>query len=37
MVADKFVQIELNRAVWSVPEHYTNLTPVGSGAYGAVW
>ena len=27
---------ELNKTVWSVPEHYTNLTPVGTGAYGTL-
>lgn len=32
-----FYTVELNKAVWEVPERYTNLTPVGSGAYGQVW
>lgn len=37
MVAERFVQVELNKTVWMVPDHYENLTPIGSGAYGAVW
>ena len=37
MAADNFVQVELNKTTWMVPAHYTNLTPIGSGAYGAVW
>ncbi|CAL2041054.1 CBN-PMK-1 protein [Caenorhabditis brenneri] len=28
--------VELNRSVWVVPEYYTNLTPIGTGAYGTV-
>ncbi|KAJ1166068.1 hypothetical protein NDU88_006478 [Pleurodeles waltl] len=28
-----FYRQELNKTVWEVPERYTNLTPVGSGAY----
>ncbi|KAJ1161731.1 hypothetical protein NDU88_002212 [Pleurodeles waltl] len=31
-----FYRQELNKTVWEVPERYTNLTPVGSGAYGSV-
>lgn len=29
--------VELNRSVWVVPNHYINLTPIGTGAYGTVW
>lgn len=32
-----FYTIELNRTVWTIPDHYQNLTPVGTGAYGTVW
>uniref|UniRef100_A0A8R1DP73 mitogen-activated protein kinase n=1 Tax=Caenorhabditis japonica TaxID=281687 RepID=A0A8R1DP73_CAEJA len=28
--------VELNRSVWVVPNYYTNLTPIGTGAYGTV-
>ncbi|TMS38676.1 hypothetical protein L596_005347 [Steinernema carpocapsae] len=31
-----YYAVELNKAVWVVPEHYQNLTPVGTGAYGTV-
>ncbi|XP_054714023.1 LOW QUALITY PROTEIN: mitogen-activated protein kinase 14-like [Uloborus diversus] len=31
-----FVQIELNKTLWEVPERYQSLAPVGSGAYGQV-
>jgi len=31
-----FHQVELNKTVWEVPEKYTNLTAIGSGAYGQV-
>lgn len=34
---DGFIRVELNRTVWEVPERYTNLQPVGAGAYGQVW
>ncbi|GMT26003.1 hypothetical protein PFISCL1PPCAC_17300, partial [Pristionchus fissidentatus] len=27
---------EMNKTVWAIPEHYINLTPVGTGAYGMV-
>lgn len=33
---ENFIQVELNRTVWEVPEKYQNLLPVGSGAYGQV-
>jgi p38 MAP kinase len=33
---DNFVQIELNKTTWDMPEGYQNLNPVGSGAYGQV-
>lgn len=29
--------IEINNAEWRVPTRYTNLTPLGQGAYGLVW
>ena len=32
-----FHRIELNKTVWDVPVKYTNLLPVGAGAYGQVW
>ena len=32
-----FYRIELNKAVWDVPEKYTKLSPIGMGAYGQVW
>ncbi|CAI4227982.1 unnamed protein product [Auanema sp. JU1783] len=35
-VRNGFHKVELNRTVWIVPEHYQNLTPVGTGAYGSV-
>jgi p38 MAP kinase len=35
-VKDGFYQVELNKTVWSVPQRYQNLSPVGSGAYGQV-
>ncbi|KAL7079382.1 hypothetical protein ACQ4LE_001391 [Meloidogyne hapla] len=31
-----FYTIELNKSVWVIPECYQKLTPVGTGAYGAV-
>lgn len=31
-----FYQLELNKTIWEVAERYTNLAPVGSGAYGQV-
>jgi len=31
-----FVRVELNKTQWEVPERYTALSPVGSGAYGQV-
>ncbi|KAK0400105.1 hypothetical protein QR680_003360 [Steinernema hermaphroditum] len=31
-----YYAVELNKTVWVVPEHYQNLTPVGTGAYGTV-
>jgi p38 MAP kinase len=33
---DGYYQIELNKTVWEVPQRYTNLTPIGCGAYGQV-
>lgn len=32
-----FVRVELNKTVWEVPDVYSALQPVGSGAYGQVW
>uniref|UniRef100_A0A0N5AQZ7 mitogen-activated protein kinase n=1 Tax=Syphacia muris TaxID=451379 RepID=A0A0N5AQZ7_9BILA len=31
-----YYAVELNKTVWSVPERYQNLTPIGTGAYGTV-
>ncbi|XP_074644396.1 mitogen-activated protein kinase 14B-like isoform X1 [Tubulanus polymorphus] len=31
-----FYRTELNKTLWEVPERYTDLQPVGSGAYGQV-
>ncbi|XP_060691431.1 STKc_p38 domain-containing protein isoform X3 [Hemiscyllium ocellatum] len=31
-----FYRQELNKTVWEVPLRYTDLTPIGSGAYGSV-
>lgn len=28
---------ELNRCVWEVPQRYTDLNTIGTGAYGQVW
>ena len=33
---DGYYHIELNKTVWEVPQRYTNLTPIGCGAYGQV-
>ena len=27
----------INRSVWVTPNYYTDLTPIGTGAFGAVW
>ena len=32
-----FDKIEFNKTVWEIPRRYSNLQPVGSGAYGQVW
>ena len=32
-----FHRIELNKDVWEVPVKYTNLVPIGIGAFGQVW
>ena len=32
-----FYRIELNKAVWDVPDKYKKLSPIGMGAYGQVW
>jgi hypothetical protein len=34
---NKMNVIEINNAEWRVPTRYTNLTPLGQGAYGLVW
>ena len=31
-----FYRVELNKTVWEVPQRYTNLMPIGCGAYGQV-
>ncbi|KAH6922313.1 hypothetical protein HPB50_012657 [Hyalomma asiaticum] len=31
-----FHRVELNKTVWEVPVRYTNLSPIGVGAYGQV-
>lgn len=31
-----FYRVELNKTIWEVPNRYTDLAPVGSGAYGQV-
>eukprot|EP00096_Caligus_rogercresseyi_P015582 TRINITY_DN804_c0_g2_i1.p1 TRINITY_DN804_c0_g2~~TRINITY_DN804_c0_g2_i1.p1 ORF type:complete len:362 (+),score=77.46 TRINITY_DN804_c0_g2_i1:52-1137(+) len=33
---EDYYQIELNKTVWEIPRRYTDLSPVGSGAYGQV-
>jgi len=33
---DNYVQVELNKTTYDMPERYHNLSPVGSGAYGQV-
>lgn len=32
-----FYRVELNKTLWEVPTKYTELTPIGTGAYGSVW
>lgn len=32
-----WVEYEINNSRWVVPDRYTNLTPLGQGAYGLVW
>lgn len=32
-----FCREEINNTVWEVPEKYTRLKQVGTGAYGSVW
>lgn len=32
-----FQRLEVQKTTWDVPERYTKLRPVGSGAYGTVW
>jgi len=27
----------INRSTWVTPMYYQNLTPIGTGAFGAVW
>jgi len=33
---EEYVSLELNRTQWVVPKRYSNLQPIGSGAYGQV-
>ena len=33
---DNYYEVELNKTVWQVPNRYTDLVPIGSGAYGQV-
>jgi len=35
-VKSDFKKIELNRTIWEVPERYSRLQAIGSGAYGQV-
>lgn len=30
-------EFEINNSRWTVPNRYSNLTPLGHGAYGLVW
>lgn len=30
-------EFEINNSRWTVPLRYSNLTPLGHGAYGLVW
>lgn len=30
-------EFEINNSRWLVPSRYSNLTPLGHGAYGLVW
>ena len=32
-----FSREEINKTVWEVPEKYTRLKQIGTGAYGSVW
>jgi len=36
-IKDGFYKIELNKAIWEVPQRYQLLSPIGAGAYGQVW
>lgn len=36
-VKEGFVRVELNKTIWEVPKKYSELTPIGTGAYGSVW
>ena len=33
---DGYFEVELNKTVWQVPSRYSDLVPIGSGAYGQV-
>lgn len=33
----RFSREEINSTVWEVPEKYTRLKQIGTGAYGSVW
>lgn len=32
-----FHRLDIQKTTWDVPDRYTSLKPVGSGAYGTVW
>lgn len=32
-----YQRVELYKTVWEVPSYYTDLSPIGTGAYGTVW
>lgn len=32
-----YYRLELNKTLWEIPSRYTNLQPLGHGAYGSVW
>lgn len=36
-VLGDYVVRSINRSTWVTPQYYTDLVPIGSGAFGAVW
>ena len=32
-----YYRLDLNKTLWEIPSRYTNLQPLGHGAYGSVW